>query len=131
MKKTILFLTIALFLFGNIGLFAQKESNTPSASVANKTSGNITKAELLAEGKLSVNFTNKIIVSFVLVIKAKEYSNPTGYLFNNDIKTAINALKKNTEIVFKSITVCEKTCSGVTSGLPTEVLKDLTLTLIP
>ncbi len=131
MKKSILIMTIGFFLIGTIGLYAQKVDKMPTASVANKTSGNITKAELLAAGKLILDLNNKNIVSFVLTIGANNYSNPNGYVFNNNVKSAINSVKKNTKIVFNKITVCEKTCSGSTSGLPTVVIKDLTLTLIP
>ncbi len=130
MKKSILIITIGIFLFGNIGLFAQKVGKMPEASVGGKTSGNITKTELLNAGKLVLNLNNKNIVSFVLTIGSSNYSN-SGFAFNNDVKSAINSVKKNTKIVFNKITVCEKTCSGVTTGLPTIVIKDLTLILIP
>lgn len=127
MKKTILIMTIGIFLFGNIGLFAQKISKMPQASVGGKTSGSISKTELLTTGKLSLNLTTKKIYSFVLVVNNVEYPNPSGYLFNDAVKAAINGIRKNTEITFSKITVSQVNDPNA----PLEVIKDLKLTVKP
>lgn len=128
MKKTLYILAIGLFLIVNFEVSAQKVTKKITvASVAGKTTGSITKAELIAAGKLTLNVTNKKIVSFKLKINNSIYSCPSGYLFNNEIKAAINAVNQTTEITFKEIKIVDLNNTNDYQ----DVIGDLKITLVP